>query len=507
MGIGTSQPTRPGTGGGASGATPSQAAAIDKATAAVGFTGTYRGEWSAPTLYAVGDVVTAENGLIRCTSPHTSNAAGFRYNRNRWEPVPIPGLNGGTVVPVRQLDLSNPGAAVGAGLPLGVGLNQRRPRQFNYSQERVIALWDAPVDVTVAGSGVTAAAGSWPGGSVKVTSTGAATAVVTYTFPSPVDLSGGVHLRLPVELAAAAARYFVVSLTSAGTTYTNKLETQLLANEVPSGVRANYSIPLTDMTVVGTGANLAAITSIRFELAGGAGTFEISKLATHPNVSAKAKAVLWFDDGNLAGQTAAIGIAAQYGLPVTLAYIADTFTAAGSTLSPDNARYVQDSLGGQIAVHAYGAVDHNDTVMTPAQHFEEFLAYQHFGAAMGFHGVEDLAYFNAGFPGINSAARDLIVKRLFRSARTTNGRYAETLPPGNPGATRAFQMGAGNTSAGHFQPFATKAINCKGLAQFVWHALDATALAEFTTFCAWLDANRASIEVGTPQRVYDPLCL
>lgn len=474
--------------------------------AAVGYTGTSRGVWAGSIAYSVADVITSDAGVFRCTVAHTSNPAGFRYDREKWEQLPLPVLGGGTTVPVRQLTLTDVGT--GSVNPPRAGVFQHKPKQFNYAAEKLLWAPQAANDVTTSGGLSGATTGTQVGGSVALTSGGSSEGYArSATFTTTVDITGG-HLRIPIKVSLASGRYVGVWLTSSGTDYTNCHRADVMSGNI-DGFRETLwtmvSIPVSELTTVGTGADLTAINGIRFSLyPAGAFTCEISKVGWHPNSADKAKVVLWLDDGGFPNQLSAIKVAAKYGFPVTVAAIGDNLVNAGGGISADQARYLQDHLNGQLAVHAFGGSDHN-RVQTGAQVFEQLLDYQHFGRAMGFHGVEDAAYWNTGFNNNNAADADVTVRKMFRSTRGGRSRLPETLPPGDPGMTRAVMTGAGNTSTGTFQPFVTRAVACKGLAQFVWHDLDTTTLAEFTTFCAWLDTQRANVQVVTAKQAFDPL--
>jgi hypothetical protein len=484
-------------------------ASVAPLTAAAGYTGTLRGAWAGSTAYAVGDVVTIEAGVFRAISAHTANAAGFRYDRNFWETVPLPALAGGTSVPIRQVDQTN----IGAGLTTPrAGLFQRPQRQFNYLAERVIWAWKATTDLTISGTSVTGANGTMPGGSVVLTrSTGTGPMRATsQVLGTPINLSGnGEHLRISARITTAStSSYLNIYLSSAGATFTNALKLTVIAADPPPFGWRTYSIPLSEMTVLGTGADLTAINAIQIEYDSGlAGDkIEVSRVTRHANVASKAKVMLWFDDGNLTNQSAAIDVATRLGLPVTMAHIADTYTANGTAITAEKARYLQDFSGAQVAVHAFGTVDH-DRPQDGATLLEQMLDYQHFGLALGLKGIEDAAYYNTGFPGVKTAEMELVARKLFRSARATGAAYPETLPPGDPLRTRAFMPPGSSTFTGYYQPLINRAITYKGLVQFVWHSMNATDLTEFTNLCTYLDANRATVETTTPARAFDPLCV
>lgn len=469
-----------------------------------------RGAWAGNTAYAVGDYVLIEAGAFRAIAAHTSNNAGFRYDREKWAPLDIAALHSGTTVPVRQLQFTSPGASSES--PPLAGLFQHRPKQCDYSGERVAWYFDDAADLTASGTGIpTLATGATIGGSVVITSHTSSTSpgyAQAAVLAAPIDLTSA-HLRIPIKVTGVTGRFLSLQLTSAGTDFTNRLNVNVMAgstDNTPQGEHRMISIAPQEMTVVGTGVNLAAVNGARFMTENGSGgqfTVEVSKIAVQPNLSDKGKVVLWFDDGTFASHRTAIKIAATYGLPVTLSPVGENLVATGAQITVDEARYVQDVLRGQITVHAFAAADHN-RVQTGKTLMEQLLSWQHFGLAAGLHGVMDGAFWSTGNTGDDAAARH-IVRRLFRSMRGGRSRLIETLPPGDPTFTRALMTGAGNTSTGHYQPFATRAANAKGLAQFVWHDMSAGDLTEFTTFCAWLDANRATLEVTTIAGALDPI--
>lgn len=466
--------------------------------------------WSGNTAYIVGDVRLLDGLLQRCIIAHTSNNAGLRYDREKWEALSLSTLHGATSVPISEVDQTN----IGAGLTNTprAGLFQRPQRQFNYLAERMMWAFRTTSDVTASGTSVTAANGTAPGGSVVLTRASGTNAMraTSQVLTTPVDLSGNTqHIRVPVKITTAtASAYLNIYLSSAGANFTNCLKRTVIAADPPPFGWRTYSIPLSEMTVQGTGADATAINCIQIEYDSGAAgdKMEVSRVTRHPNVVAKPKLALWFDDGNLTNQAAAIDIATSRGLPVTLAHIADTFTAAGTSITADKARYLQDYSGAQVAVHAFGAVDHN-RAQDARPLLEQMLDYQHFGLALGLKGIEDAAYYNPGFAGVTSAEMELVARKLFRSARATGAAFPETLPPGDPLRTRAFMPPTNSTFSGYYQPLINRTIVFKGFLQIVWHAMNATDLTEWTTLCDWLDANRATIDVVTPMRAFDPLCM
>jgi hypothetical protein len=381
---------------------------------------------------------------------------------------------------------------------------------FNYLAERVIWAWKATTDLTISGTSVTGANGTMPGGSVvltRATGTGPMQAT-SAVLATPINLSGNTqHLRIPARITtAASSAYLNIYLSSAGAAFTNALKLTVIVADPPPSAGAPTRCRCRDDRQ-GTGADLTAINCIRIEYDSGAAgdKIEVSRVTQHPNVAAKAAVILWFDDGNLTNQSAAIDVATRYGLPVTMAHIGDTYTASGTAITAEKARYLQDYTGSQVAVHAFGTVDHDRPQDGPTL-LEQMLDYQHFGLALGLKGIEDAAYYNTGFPGVLTAEMELIARKLFRSARATGAYFPDTLPPGDPLRTRAFMPPGSSTFTGWYQPLINRAITYKGLVQFVWHSMNATDLTEFTNLCAYLDANRATVNTTTPARAFDPLC-
>lgn len=493
-----------GTTGGGGGASADD---VTRLLTAAGFAGgNYRGTWAQGTAYAVGDIITYENTFLICVTAHTSIATAlFRFDRPNWNNLTSQLISGGTTVPTRQIKVDGAGAAFTSAVPRA-GVFQKRPKQFNYSAEQF--LWHfndtTQVSTSFAGGQGTIVNGTVLGGSLKASSV--FTTTITATRATAFNITGGhLRVRLRVVTPAAAGRYIKLRLSSTGSTFTNYLETNVVAAEdnISQGIWQTVSLPLTEFSTTGTGADITAINGIQFVTSDTVDEFEFSRVSWHPNTADIAKVILWLDDG-IVDHIQALKIAAAYGFPVTFASIAENISN-GTVFNGDDARYAQNQLGAQWATHAFGGGDHN-TPQSGLTLLEQVLDYQHFALAMGLHGAEDGAYWSTGYQGSKTPDTTVTAAKVFRSMRGGISRAIETLPPGNPMNTRAYLTGGGDTSAAQWQPYVQKAINSKGLAQLVWHAMSSTLLTEFATLCAWLDTQRANIKVVTPQAAYDPFC-
>ncbi len=254
-----------------------------------------------------------------------------------------------------------------------------------------------------------------------------------------------------------------------------------------------------DWTVSGTGAsgNLSAINAvrIRFDRDSGPDIFlSPAYIDYEPITATKAKCVIWLDDGFTLHWTDIAPLLHSYGFKATMAPNILEPTA----MSPLQLRYLQDHYGWQIAQHARTSAEH--TNISGDAFRRNLLASRHAINSFGLSGGDDFAWWGGlirDFPNTKEA------RKMFRTARLAIARIGETLPPINPEATMAQQFLEGMSWTTDLQPWAQKAINQNGVAQFVFHATTNT-LAVMTDMCAWLDANRNLIDVVTWEEAIRP---
>lgn len=486
-------------------------------------TGVNRGVWALNTAYAVNDFVrlSGGNNVYRCTTAHTStgNSTGFPLDHAKWETydygttadmlLEIPYL-GTTALP----NGANPPAGTST-TPMSTSIWTPK-KQYAHPRAKSVRLWNlnATTDITTTSVNLLTAVvdSTTPGGALQLQNANLNAGAYTLpTLTTPVNMTN-THIRFPLNIVSGrdnmGATGHRIRLSSADPfDATNHIWAAVTAQNV-TGQRSGWgfqSIPISDFKVAGTGADITAIRSAQIYMDATTSNMvaKYQFIDYRPNTSAKAKCVIWLDDG-LDTQANAFPYLIPYNFPATCAFVMESI-AEGLPVTFDQARYLQDMHGWQFAIHAYSYSDHT-TVMTGKQAEKQIAQWKAASAAVGLNGAEDLAYWSPGFGSPSVDAVDK-VRKLVASARTGQTLNTETLPVGDIYATRAVQLTA-PTANGYldYTPYVDAAIACNGLLQLVWHGVGSavgqtpatnTTVAMFRDLSDYLKSKSSQIDVVT----------
>jgi hypothetical protein len=291
-----------------------------------------------------------------------------------------------------------------------------------------------------------------------------------------------------------------------------------LTGKTAAGRWQSYSISTPQFTAVGAGADLSAVKFARVRLRSSAGnsiSVAIGDITFAPNWFAKAKAVLYFDDGYLEQLYAARQMA-RYGFRgVLFPSPARNIGVMPNLMTPAHVVALHDQLGWQIGSQAWSTeenayVDSLDEDGITA----ELSRLRNWQNALGVTGGDHGSYFS----GVDKD--DMIAfkgfRKHFRSMRAFGGGwesnppmiYGETLPYGDPMAIRALDAetpGWGATNGQRLCDHVDQAIANKGLAAMVWHGGMGAAgnvRTGLNTLLAYLDTKRDQIDVVTEEEIH-----
>lgn len=430
---------------------------------------------------------------------------------------------------------TDPTASAVQGPSAGGKRYQRRPRVLGV---RTLAHLATVADVQGGGSitgladntNVDALYGST---SLRLTHTGAGSLIniLPAATVSPVNTTGGI-IRWTFKTVAnffANADRFQIQLHSAGTPASptanyheipvgsnSELKTRLTSQN-GEGRWQKVSYPVSMFTAVGTGADLTQIIFAKLVLRAASGLqiiMDIGNIEWTPNILTKAKCILTFDDGYISQYTYAARQMAKYGFrgiayPGALAN--NISTTNGTAMTPTQLKHLHDDLGWQIGSQAW-LTEAPDVSVENAFTIE--MAKQcNLQNALGLTGGEDGSYFS----GISQydANAFKVFRKMFRSMRVFGGGngsgppliYPEMFPFADDYLVRSIDAATGGwaTPAVNQQAHIDQAIAAKGVAIFAWHnqlAAGGTDRSAFDTTLAYLDANRANIDVCTIEDLY-----
>jgi hypothetical protein len=278
---------------------------------------------------------------------------------------------------------------------------------------------------------------------------------------------------------------------------------------------ASFTIPVSAFTAVGTGADLSAIAWAMVEIApnSSAGmTIAVGNIELVANGLTKAKMIIGFDDQYPATIAYASRAMARYGFRGVLYVSSAIDTGKAGKLTSATIKNLHDNLGWQIASQAYstenaigaGGID----TMTADQRTAEMAKLRSWQNALGLTGGGHGSYFT------NVGPSDMIAFPMFRQHfRSMRAYYfgefsqVETYPWGDPMRIRA--MGAGEFQWGnspsiysnYWKNHVDRARAQMGVGFLVFHDGLSGSMsnwqAAFDQLMAYLDANRASIDVVT----------
>lgn len=484
--------------------------------------------WAGPgTVYGLGDLVIFSGVTYYTSIAHTS---GNSFDATKFTALPA-SASAGNVDDLMSI-------AAGSVLPTPDRTNgNNKVGKFNRTERRIrfdatlprggrrLAVIDATSKLTASGSATVQATSTtdplvMTSNVVEAVFTFGSqqTAKLTTPLSTTLDFTSG-HLRFPVRVSSVTATSdkFCIEVSSDGfatANYHQYVINNTNDNLVTAGRWCMVSAAYNEFAAVGTGATLSAINSIRIRhqpVNPDTVTVGLAFFDYVPPVLDRALCVLWFDDSLIDfWQYAAVPMAA-YGFPGVSATIPGAISTGPNPLTIGQMDVLHDFLGWQIATHAYTNTEHGQssstlTGDTLVSSFERSFAWIQ---SQGFYGYQDGSYYGGTGDGMKQFNTDqyYAVRKMLRSCRANfqGPRMAETLPPGDPWATRAYLTGTSNTFTTHWKPYVDKAIAAKGLAEFVFHNSNVNTTgpqAEFAALLAYLDANRATIEVVTKDEMW-----
>lgn len=284
----------------------------------------------------------------------------------------------------------------------------------------------------------------------------------------------------------------------------------------------SFTIPVSAFVAVGTGADLTAVTWAMIEAApnSSAGmSMAVGNVELVANGLTKAKMIISFDDQYPATINYASRAMARYGFRGMLYLSPGVDTGKTGKIQISTLKNLHDNLGWQIASQAWstennvgaGGID----VITGDQRTADMAKLRNFQNGLGLTGGNTGSYFS------NVGATDMIAYPMFRQNFASMRAYyfgefsqVETYPWGDPMRIRA--MGAGEFQWGnnaaiyttYWKNHVDRAMAQKGVGFLVFHGgLDGSLSnwqPAFDQLLAYLDANRASIDVVTMQDLETP---
>ncbi|WP_322964451.1 hypothetical protein [Sphingomonas fuzhouensis] len=284
----------------------------------------------------------------------------------------------------------------------------------------------------------------------------------------------------------------------------------------------SFTVPVSAFTAVGSGANSAALTWALVEVQANSSspmTIAVGNIELVANALTKAKMIIGFDDQFPATIAYASRALARYGFRGVLYVSPATDTGKSGKLATATIKNLHDNLGWQIASQAWSTEMANGAggidMMTADQRTAEMAKLRNWQNALGLTGGGHGSYFS------NVGATDAIAYPMFRQHfRSMRGYYfgefaqVETYPWGDPMRIRA--MGAGEFQWGnspsiystYWKNHVDRAIAQKGVGFIVFHDGLSGAMSNwqsgFDQLLAYLDANRAVIDVVTVEDLENP---
>lgn len=346
----------------------------------------------------------------------------------------------------------------------------------------------------------------------------------------PANITGGL-IRVWVKgLANANARLgtFNIRLYSAGTPATAGANYHQYAAAgdiragMPSGVGKwqSFTFPASSFVAVGTGADLTNIIFANIEIGRSSGATDvqcaIGNVELVPSAITKAKFVIGFDDMYPLTIAYASRVMSRYGMravlyPSTMIGLGQPGKLTGAML-----KNLHDNLGWQVASQAFSTEANAGTgsigAMTLDQRTAEMSKLRNMQNALGLTGGAHGSYFS----NVGLGLADAMFRQHFRSMRgyIFGPIQPETFPWGDPMRIRA--MGAGEFQWGnaadiyttYWKNYVDAAIAQKGVGILIFHGgldgLLSNWQPAFDALCAYLDANRATIDVVTIDDLENP---
>lgn len=284
----------------------------------------------------------------------------------------------------------------------------------------------------------------------------------------------------------------------------------------------SFAVPVSQFTAVGSGADLTAVTwaMVTMQANSSAGmTLAVGNVELVANGLNKAKMVIAFDDQFPNTINYASRAMARYGFKGVLYVSPAIDVGRPGKLPPAQLKTLHDNLGWQIASQAYSTENNTGVggidVITADQRTVDAAKLRNWQNGLGLSGGNHGSYFS------NVGATDMIAYPMFRQAfRSMRAYYfgefsvIETYPWADPMRIRA--MGAGEFQWGNNAAIYTtywknhidRAMAQKGVGFIVFHDGLGGGLSNwrpaFDQMLAYLDANRASIDVVTVEDLETP---
>lgn len=355
----------------------------------------------------------------------------------------------------------------------------------------------------------------WAGqtGHVRFSGYGTTGGAVGAALPSTWDLTSS-YVRWAARISQySALRNLFIRFAETKTTYQagNFLTWKVTPYPASTSATANWYPPNTwvwdsvhpaFMTTNGSGADPTKIGYVAFYLQDNASSpttvIDLGEVQQVQMVGTKAKCVIWHDD---LVQSGAFGIRDKlnaYGWAATEATEWEMIDAGTVYMYSGDVTSLR-ALGWRFGSHATTSPEHAAVPAAAVQN----QAYRNKIAARGRGLAAEAADF-AWWGGLNTTTGFDPVSQNYRSGRwfINAMQYPDFQPPANPFLMRCLGTATGDTFASTWQPLLTNAIAVKGIAQICFHqqiSQGATGadVTEFDNLLAWLDQNRASIDVVT----------
>lgn len=428
---------------------------------------------------------------------------------NLLKPPPTGSVGATTLVPIEPTGIGGD-AALTFG---GTGIYPGRTRIKIPTRTAMLARFHTPASLSPASpAGVTAdTSPDHPSGAITMTTSGFTARLATQAVSPAADISNKI-VRAPCKVTSTnRASLFrcrmMVTSAAGGTDFTNyrwvDIQPQNAFYQIYD-VYQNFAIGPSEWKTVGTGANLSAITGIRFWLESNASadvhTLSVSHVESVPmtgNANGRASLVMCFDDWNTVHWSTVLPKFEAYNFPAVL-------TANIAQASDSNVRnmiwHMIRRYGWQVMSHAYTNTEHVDASGNTLR--TQHAKIRQRAQAILLHGGEDWAWYG-GLSHTEANVNDLNV--YYRTGRLflADPVRTETLPPMNP--MRIVGWGQGTTDmtdgGAAMIDYINKARAQKGLAVITWHSSFGT---DIDNVLAHADANRADLDVQTMEDALRP---
>lgn len=359
-------------------------------------------------------------------------------------------------------------------------------------------------------------AGNQPTNGVSLSMNLTALGSISHVMPTAAnavaqDLTGhNVYVTFKVisgagfNLSALAVRLFDTTTPNInGANYLNKTLTYPDYGRVRNGVWETFAVPIEAFSVVGTGANIAAIThaSVRIQTQSGAAQVLIGRVFVAPKTLTKGAVSIGFDDCRADTWTFGARYMNQRGMPGVL-YPGAIASVIRSTpdqfnMTMDQVKKLQDYYGWQVAAQAWDSENPTDTL---EKFTENMSALSALYDTVGYGGGADGSYFSNVSLG---SSRDPVFRKSFRTMRSFQtysatemaGYNGECLPFADRYNLHGFGVNMGTMALADITAVIDRVIARKTHLNLVFHESYSSTL--FNGIINYIDANRANLDVVT----------